>query len=450
MSLFNKFTLIFAGLLLFSACEDFLELEPISQIGDNGFYTNTSEVESAVLAIYDGMQSAVQREFALTEMRSDNTRTRTSEGEWAQFETLNVDPTNGTLADYWASWYNVIFRANTVLDNLEAVEDASTRSQFEGEARFARAMAHFNLVRLFGDVPLIDRVIFQSDTEAFGRTSSDQVYAAIISDLEAAAATLPTRTQIAEGRATRGAANALLGKVFLTTGDYSKAQAALEDVIDSGNYQLVDDYRDVFYSERNDEIIFAIQFVDDNENDSQDFSLEMTALGRAAGINFATDDFIDALTEADSMRAAVLFDPEDMAAVGKYLTSSADAELGGNDWIVLRYADVLLMYAEAILAGGESTTDSEALDAVNAVRDRAGLDDLDEVTKDNLLYERRIELAFENQRFFDLLRFGVAQEVLSDFAEEEGFSFSPTDLLLPIPQREINVSQGQLSQNPGY
>jgi len=446
----HKFWGLMLGLLLFGSCTDFLELEPISQIGDNAFYSNDEEVEAAVIAIYDGMQEAIQREFALTEMRSDNTRTKSREGEWAQLESLDVDPTNGTVANYWAQWYNVIFRANTVLQHLDAVQDAALRSQFEGEAKFARALAHFKLVRLFGDVPLVDRVVFVEDEEYYSRKPSDEVYAFIVRDLEEAAAALPGRSGIAEGRATKGAAQALLAKVQLTRGNYNEARTLLESVINSGDYALVAEYRDVFYNELNEEIIFAIQFIEDNTDESQDFSLEFTALGRASGLNYITDNFKNAIDPADSIRAAVAFNPDNPDEVGKFISSSSDATLAGNDWIVLRYADVLLMHVEAILAGKESTSDAAALASFNAVRARAGLPEVTEVTKDMLLHERRIELAFENQRWFDLLRFGVAEEVLSAFAAEEGISFQSTDLLLPIPQREINVSRGLLTQNPGY
>ncbi|MEO0559702.1 MAG: RagB/SusD family nutrient uptake outer membrane protein, partial [Bacteroidota bacterium] len=128
----------------------------------------------------------------------------------------------------------------------------------------------------------------------------------------------------------------------------------------------------------------------------------------------------------------------------------------GNDWIVLRLADVYLLHAEAIMAGAESTRDLDAIASYNAIRERVGLSTLEldgsaTLTREVLLAERRIELAFENHRFYDLQRFGVAEQVLSEFAANNpAINFSSTDLLLPIPQNEINVSQGALSQNPGY
>ena len=130
--------------------------------------------------------------------------------------------------------------------------------------------------------------------------------------------------------------------------------------------------------------------------------------------------------------------------------TSGDPTLAGNDWIVLRYADVLLMRVEATMAGGAATSGTDALESFNEVRVRAGLDEVSNITKEDLLNERRVELAFENQRLFDLIRMGVANEVLGQFASDNGFQFSTTDLLLPMPQSEVGLSGGLLQQNPGY
>lgn len=446
---------LFCGALLASCDPDRLDLAPISAIGENGFYTNTAEVEGAVIAIYDGLQQVPLREFALTEMRSDNARTKSREGDWAQFEYFDVKPTNLAVGLYWAANYNVIFRANRVLEHLDVVTDAGKRAQFEGEARFARALAHFNLVRAYGDVPIVDRVIIQTDEEYFDRDPAANVLAFIDEDLTAAAALLPPRSQMPFGRATRGAAEGLLAKVKLTRGDYTAAQALTSKLIADSDYALLENYSDVFYSEKNNEILFAIPYLDDDANESQDFSFEMTAGGVASGLNYLTDDFLAALDPADTERNPVLSNPLNPQETAKWLTKSKDARLCGNDWIVLRLADVYLMHAEAIMAGAASTTNGSAIAAYDAVRKRAGMPTLaeqgaTELTKEMLLYERRIELGFENHRLYDLIRFGVAESVLSAFAQKEGLSFSPTDLLLPIPQGEINVSNGRLTQNPGY
>ncbi|WNJ18677.1 RagB/SusD family nutrient uptake outer membrane protein [Pontibacter sp. G13] len=436
-------------------CADRLDLQPISSIGENGFYNDKQEVEGGVIAIYDGLQNLPMREFALTEMRSDNTKTKSSEGDWAQFESFDVQPTNQVVYTYWQDNYNVIFRANRVLESLDAVEDAASKAQFEGEAKFARALGHFNLVRAYGDIPLIDRVIIQTDTDYFSKTDATAVLAAIEADLTDAAALLPTRSATDDGRATVAAAQGLLAKVKLHLGDYSGAQSALESIMNNAEYSLVDSYNDVFYDEMNSEIIFAIPYLPDNGVESQDFSFEMTNGGRVSGLNYITDNFVAAFDTADSERSAVLFNPTNADEVGKFLTSSSDVRLCGNDWIVLRLADVYLLHAEAIMAGAEFTSDASAIASYNAVRERVGLSTLktdgsEALTRDALLAERRVELAFENHRLYDLVRMGVAVEVLTAFAQEEGYSFESTDLILPIPQAELNVSQGLLTQNPGY
>jgi hypothetical protein len=446
-----------AVVVLLSSCsDDLLNLQPHSSIGDNGFYNNANEVEGAVIAIYDGLQAVPLREFAITEMRSDNSRTKTSEGDWAQFESFQVEPTNQVVSSYWKANYNVIFRANRVLENLDVVTDGR-RNQFEGEALFARALAHFNLVRAYGGVPIVDKVIIQTDTDYFDRDTEAAVLAAIDADLTNAATLLPSRAEIAEGRATQGAAQALLAKVKLTTGDYSGAEALLNGLLSNADYALMDDYNDVFYNEMNSEIIFAIPYINDDANESQDFSFEMTVGGVVSGLNFGTDDLIASIDPADTERQGVIFNLNSSFTeeTGKFLTSSSDVRLCGNDWIVLRLADVYLMHVEAIMGGTESTQSLTAIGSFNAVRARAGMPELATdgsatITKEMLSNERRVELAFENHRFYDLVRMGMAETTLSAFAVSEGYIFTPTDLLLPIPQDEINVSSGLLIQNPGY
>lgn len=449
-----KYILILvAGIAAITGCEKRLDLAPISAVGDNGFYKNGEEVEGGVIAIYDGLQAVPLREFALTEMRSDNAKSKSREGDWAQFESFDVATTNLAINSYWAANYNVIFRANKVLENLDSVDIEVDRNQFEGEARFTRALAHFNLVRAYGDVPLIDKVIIPSENDYFSRVAVADVLAFIDADFTAAASLLPTTNDY--GRATSGAANAMLAKVKLTRGDYPGALGILEPMVNGTEYALEDNYRDVFYTEGNSEVIFAIPYLNDDANESQDFSYEMTAFGVRAGLNYLTDDFKTTLNVAtDTLRAPVIVSPNNTNECGKYLTSSGDTRRCGNDWIVIRYADVLLMYAEAIIGEADQTADANAIGVYNRVRARAGQSQLvvgtDVLLKQALSDERRIELAFENHRFYDLVRFGYANTVLTNFAVASGYLFEPSDLLLPIPQAEINVSEGKLTQNPGY
>jgi len=448
-------SLILTTCLFLSSCgEDELELAPQSEIAETNFYNNDREVEGAVLAIYDGLQELALREFALTEMRSDNTKSRSNEGDWAQFDQLNVAPTNYAVGLYWSVNYNVIFRANTVLAHLDVVQNETAKDQFEGEAKFTRALANFNLVQAYGDVPLIDQVVGITDADYFDRDDKNLVLALIVSDLKEAKELLPTKTGTEFGRATSAAAAALLAKVYLTQKNYSEAKVLLNELIVDSNYSLEDDYSDIFYSEGNDEILFAIPYYDDDSEESQDFSFEMS-LGGGTGLNFLTSDFVNSADPTDTERAEVLFNPLDTYTIAKFLTSSSNARLCGNDWIVLRMADVYLMHAEAIMNGNNFTEDVRAIESYNIIRARVSLSTLPEdgtaqLTKEVLLYERRMELAFENHRFYDLIRFDLADEILGDYLTSTGYTYNPNGLLLPIPQSEINVSDGLLTQNPGY
>ncbi len=467
--------LLMIGSIFTSCGSDFLEPIPSSGVTSGSYYTTESEVETGIISIYDALQGVndnnlnnnhgVQYEFYLTEMRSDNTRTKSQEGEAAQFEFYNVEATNGIVANYYASFYSVIFRANTVLESLGVIADANTAAAFEAEAKFNRAYAYFNLVRLFGDIPLIDKVIPPLDTETqYTRVATSTVYNLIVSDLITAVAGLDNTYKT---RASKAAAQAMLAKVYLTIGEYSLAQGLCEDVVGSG-FVLQSNFNDIFYNERNSEIIFAIGYESALSADSQNFSAEwMNAVGRTSGVNYVTTDAVTALTDFGGDRAQYSYriDPfqPTQNQVVKYLpngesggadgkTFVSDATLAGNDWIVLRYADVLLMHVEAIMAGGADTSSSNALTSFNMVRNRAGLADDDDgtITKAELLLERRVELAFENHRFFDLVRFGEAESVFSAFSAANGLGYSSSDLLLPIPQREINLSKGVMNQNPGY
>ncbi len=461
-------------LLAFMGCQDYLDLAPTAAVSSGNYFENDQQLETGVVAIYDAIQGvnststndnhSIQYEFYLTEMRSDNTRTKASEGEAAQFESFNVRSTNGIVLDYYRSMYSIIYRANLVLENIDVASDEN-RAQFEGEARFARAYAYFNLVRLYGSVPLIDRVTGPEDTEiAFTRVPENDIYNLIVGDLQIAVSNLENGTV---NRASQAAAQATLAKVLLTLGsDYVGAQQLLESIINSGQFSLQSDFRDIFYNESNNEVIFAVGYISDLTSDSQNFSAEwLNAVGRTSGVNYVTDEAREALTDFGGDRTQFSYRQDAQQPtqyqVVKYLpdgdddlgipATSSDPTLAGNDWVAIRYADVLLMHVEAIMAGGNETSSASAIASFQQIRDRAGLTDaVTTITKQDLLDERRVELAFENQRWFDLIRFGVAREVLSAFSDDNNYQFQDTDLLLPIPQAEINLSKGLLEQNPGY
>ncbi|GIZ08933.1 RagB/SusD family nutrient uptake outer membrane protein [Flavobacterium sp. UMI-01] len=484
-----KYITVILTVSVFVSCSDFLEPVPSSSITSSNYYTNAAELETGLIGAYAAVKGindydkdnnhGVQYEFYVTEMRSDNTSTKSPDSEDAsdagQLESFSILPTNSFVLNYYSSYFQVIYRANVILENLAVVSDAKKAAALEGEAKFLRAYAYFNLVRLFGDLPLVNRVISPAETNIqYTRVATATIYDFIVADLNTAVTGLDpeiTGFPTYKTRASKAAAQALLAKVHLTIGtpeSYTKAQLLCEEIINSKKYSLRNNFHDVFYSELNSEIIFAIGYENGVQNNSQLFSSEwMNAVGRTSGVNYATTDVVAAIDahggtrKADSYREDPISTGTIRYQVAKYFpngeTGGSDGKtftglprLAGNDWIVLRYADVLLMHVEAIMAGADETSASTAIASFKEVRDRANLTTPSTIKKQDLLLERRVEFAFENHRFFDLVRFGEAESVLRAFALANDFKFESTDLLLPIPQNEINLSKGAMKQNPGY
>ena len=486
-----KFLLLAITGAVFVSCDsdEFLNPLPDSAIVADTFYETDADVFAGIIGIYDALQGVnentesssirfnrgVQLEYLLTEHRSDNTRSKTLEGSRADFHRYIVEPENIQSEDYYQSMYEIIFRANSVLFYIDNADDSNVAA-YSAEAKFLRAYAYFNLVRLYGEVPLVTSVVVADDKETlFTRRSLEDVYAQIVADLQDGVSNLSNGSK---SRASKAAAQGLLAKVYLTqpTPDYASAAQLCKTIIDSGEFSLQQNFSDVFYNELNDEILFAIQYVAGNPEESQGFSSEFTSYkrqGRQDGLNIVNPNLIEDFNSHGGNRTAASFAafgtdaqlpiPEN-AEVIKFLPAGSDISNienpsygpspanAGNDWIVLRYSDVLLMHAEALMAGGD-TTNNSAIDSYMQVRVRAGFDATTDrpsvLTKSDLLLERRVELAFENHRFFDLLRLGVAHEVLGNHATAKGYSsYNIRRLLLPIPAREINLSDGLLTQNP--
>ncbi|TXF91169.1 RagB/SusD family nutrient uptake outer membrane protein [Neolewinella aurantiaca] len=479
-----KFILLASLGFAICSCEDFLNPLPESAVVTDTFYESDADVLAGVIGVYDAIQGVnentetnesrsnrgVQFEYLLTEHRTDNTRGATTEGSKADFHRYLVNANNVESEDYYQSMYEVIFRSNNIMDFVPEAADEDNQSRYIAELKFLRAYAYFNLVRLYGDVPLVTTVVGPSDNEAlFTRVPTVQIYDQIVADLQEAISVLDNTYK---ARASRAAAQGLLAKVYLTKDDrdYATAAQLCQDIINSGDYSLEEDFTDVFYNELNDEIIFAIQYQVANTLESQSFSSEFTSAvrqGREDGLNILNENLIADFTAFGGDRGDKSYVTIGTSnEVAKFLPEGTDlstnppsyginARNAGNDWIILRYADVLLMHAEAIIGSGNSTSDGAAIDSYMAVRARAGFDPVADrpasISKNDLLTERRVELAFENQRFFDLVRFGVADEVLSAHASEMGYgAYDARKLLLPIPAREINLSEGLLTQNPGY
>ncbi|WP_370087985.1 RagB/SusD family nutrient uptake outer membrane protein [Ekhidna sp.] len=477
--------IVLAIAMVFVSCDDeFLNPLPDTVVALDAYFNSDDDVLSGIYGIYDALQGTnentetnigranrgVQFEHLLTEHRTDNTRNATLEGSKSDFHRYIVEAVNVESEDYYQSMYEVIFRANNILNYID-VADESNRASYAAEAKFLRAYAYFKLVRLYGDVPLVTAPVNPGDVETlFTRVAEAQVYEQIIEDLQEAVDVLDNSHK---ARASRAAAQGILAKVYLSlaTPNYAQAEALCEAIIGSG-FGLMPDYNDVFYSELNNEIIFAIQYQAGNSEESQSFSSEFTSstrAGREDGQNIVNANLKADFDAFGGNRTAVSITDlngtleDDENEVAKFLPEGSDlsttppsygpfARDAGNDYIALRYADVLLLHVEATMAGTAATVDADAIESFRQVRNRAGITDpIVSVTKEELMTERRVELAFENQRYFDLIRFGELDNVLSAHSDDMGYVYdSRKARYLPIPQREINLSGGLLKQNQGY
>ncbi len=478
-----KYALLLAGCTGLISCNNFLDLSPVSQVPVRDFYRTGEDIKIALESAYAALASDGQynSQFYLAEVPSDNTTaTGTST---LNFDNFTVDPLNAVIERTWTATYQGIARCNAVLDRIDPIPmDATLKEQYKGEARFLRALQYFNLVRFFGDVPLVlHEVTNQQEAFASGREPAAAVYEAIIADLLAAEASLPTfytaSTDI--GRATKGAAMTLLGKVYLTRKQYEAAAQKLKEVIDLNTYILLPNYASNFgpSNKNNRESIFEIQYRTGGFDLGSPFASLfgrrgdfIVVFGVLAGNdqNVPTQEFLNTYERDQAgriidRRFTASMDSQYVDTKGnivrqtfvkKYLFPQALAFDGDSNWPVLRYADVLLMYAEALNEAGGPTAD--AFQAINAVRTRAGLAPLAGLNYAGLKLaiekERRIELAFENHRWFDLVRWGKAVAVMNAHfrAINSRSVMQPHQVLLPVPQSQIDVNPSRMCQNPGY
>jgi len=477
--------LLFAGLLLaLAGCQDsFLEQVPLSERSEVNFYKTTADFNNAVVGVYATLKNAglygggSGALFALSEIITDNTDLGVTRqpinGSIFEIDDYLVTISNGTVGAAWTGHYLGIARANAILDRLPATTSVpqASKDRFEGEAKFMRAMFYFNLVRLFGDVQLVTQEI----TSPYGangltRSPASQVYELIVSDLKTAEEKLPTTIAAAEaGRASRWAARSLLGKVYLTLKQYDNAAAKLKEVIDSKAHDLLPVYANVFSPTTsftaNREVIFAVQYLSGQIGQGSDMwsnwapfnagtALLGTGGGGGGGFNRPTADLVKAYEPGDLRKDASLLttyknaqgrDVAD-AYVVKFRQQGALNADSDVDFPILRYADVLLMYAEALNELGKP---ADALPFLNQIRKRAGLADKTALSQADMRLalegERRVELAFENHRWFDLLRTDRYLPVLTG----KGLKVQAYQKLYPIPQRETDLNKA-LTQNAGY
>ncbi len=489
-----KKIILTAALVSFSlmSCNDnFIDLAPISDISATNFYKTSQDMENAVFAAYAGLRNTGlynQGLYYVGEMRSDNTSTSWVPGDSYDIESIyyfTLLSSNRYLNTIWNDTYNAILRCNVVLDHMEEVDmDQTLKEQYQGEVRFLRALEYFYLVQIFGDVPLVLSEIPVQEAYAQGRTPAQQVYDQIIEDLQFAEEMLPPAYGPENtGRATSGAAKGILGKVYLTMKNYPEAKTKLEEVINSGNYQLLPTYADLWdlQHENSEESLFEVQYLKGGRGTGSPFTNAfapkfsnqvVVPVGGAGSVNSPTVDMENAYEPGDlrkdiSMEPGYVNDAGDFipyAYIKKYLDVPFENGDADNNWPVLRYADVMLMYAEVLNELG-FVPDGEAFQLLNQIRERAGLapktannpaSNLRVANQQEfrlaIEQERRVELAFENHRWFDLVRTGRALEVMNSKRDTLNIpgEIQAYQLLFPIPLQVIENNPSVIQQNPGY
>lgn len=482
-------SLVFAA-STFSCTDDFVKIDPEYSIDSENYFNSENDYYNALVAAYDMLQSTYAN-VIVGEFASDNTlcggENATDVIGWQQIDDMIHTPSNSNLRDIWNWMFAGVQRTNYFLEYKDKI-DFENKEQMIGEIRFLRAYYYFELVKWFGPVPLKPDQRFQlGDETSIPRSPVSDVYAQIEADLEYAASVLPpTPTEI--GRATRGAAQALLGKAYLFQEKYDEAALVLDDMIDDGYYSLVSDFGSIFENdgENGTESVFEVQYTDvegagfgclqcSEGNVAVGFSGVRSYSGplytSGFSFNIPTQEAVDQFEPGDSRKDVTILDivawAEETGAEystgyentgyfnRKYIPRKRSAQAQGdlnltnpNNYRAIRYADVLLMAAEANNLK-TSPDDTKAQKYLNEVRKRAFGDENHKVTltgaalTDVIYHERRVELMGEGHRFFDLVRTGKAAEAIDGFVAGKNEVF-------PVPLEEINFSNGNWTQNPNY
>jgi hypothetical protein len=491
----NLITLIFAFILL-SGCKDsFLEIYPKATLSEGSFYK--TDVEFILLAngCYVPMRDYEKNQhWILAELISDNAsfqnNIRTGEASRGVIDQFVLASDNTVYSGFWNLSYNGITRCNKLLSEIDRPATVwsklSLKDRCKAEATFLRALYYFNLVRQFGGVPLVLEPTTSQAAVEIKRSKDTQVYDRIILDLRDAAASFAKAKDVEEnGRANEMSALALLGKVYLTIGNFVEAEKVLSTVMSSGKYALLPEYADLFNPAKKDykETIFAIQYSENSPELANNFIFTFAphtsggaVTGRAniniigAGWNQPTDDLINAFEVGDKRKAVSIgiwngldwdnkVKPIPYCAKYKAPISAPDNRCGDN-LPIIRYSDVLLMYAESLVEQGKV---SQAIPSIQLVRNRAGLSSpitLNDAASLRALIakERQTEFCFENQRWYDLKRTGKAIEVMTAhgkreksskvFLFPESYTLNSNKLIAPLPVSEVSINK--LTQNPGY
>ena len=503
------FLLLTAAVLTFSSCEKELNQAPISSGSVPTFYQTSADFGQALNAAYSMLRVFPDREFTLSETRSDNIYGVSTQGI-RPWESINNFATTIGTSEYvdeaWGNNYVGIFRANVLLDQLGkngSVLTPEIRTRIEAEAKFLRAFYYFNLVQNFGPVPLVDKPLSPQEVNSINRNPVDEVYALIIADLQDASTKLAASYTGADvGRATKWAAKGMLARVYLTrsgatygikgpglgTNDYAAALGLLNEVIASNQFQFLPNYADIFSytNEGNREVVFDIQYISGgtglgasypsilvNNNYFNSVVAGTSGFGTGDELRAGSDNLVASFPTGDLRRAQALQVGYTVAASGstpaiteprtafkKYL-DVARRGTSRTDWpinfIVLRYTDILMMKAECILKGGGGTIGE--VDAImNQVRRRgvATAPLVTGTTYAQLLEERRREFVGEGLRWHDLVRSGNAVTIMNAWITAEDARgrmrkpINANDLIYPVPQSELSASGYAYEQNPGY
>ena len=478
--------LAFVTIVTLPSCEKFLSVDPPYAQDAENFFQTPEDFERALTGAYDLLQSSFISLW-IGEIASDNAiaggeSVNDSKG-LHDIDNMTHGGVNVELRNVFRWNYTGITRVNYILENQDNI-DFPGKAHILAEAKFLRAYYYFELVKFFGDVPLIiDKRIGIEEARSIPRSPKAEVYAQIEADLIAAAAVL-NATPAQKGRATKGAAKSLLGKVYLYQNKFTEAAAILEEVIESGQYSLYQDYSQLFSvaAEGNPETIFDVEY---SGLEGGSYGCLICLEGNAAvgfqGIrqysgpvygdgnsyNLPTPELYAAFASIDPRRAATVLDIEAFIAAqpnpasityaigagghtgyynNKYIKRQGEIGLPDNDltsrvnYRVLRYADVLLMAAEANYQIGNA---SRATQLVNQIRQRAGIPGASVNAIEKVYLERRLELSGEGHRFFDLVRTGQAAQYIPGFVVGK-------HELFPIPQVEIDLAGGNWTQNAGY
>lgn len=452
-----------ATLLMTSCGDSFFDLEPASSVTIDKVYKTASDYNVAVIGCYAKLQSQVNFYTECCEYRSDNLSlgapTAGTQDRY-DIDHFTEKPSNGILSSYWANFNNNVYRCNLLLDQIDGANFAENlKKQYKGEAMFIRALNYFNMYRIWGGVPATKHVVSATEALKVARYSDEQMFDLIAGDLKEIVDNnyLPETYSSADmGRATSGAAKALLGKVYLTFHKWTEAKDILSQLI--GKYQLVSPIAQVFNvdNKNNNEIIFAVHFNKEIEGEGHSYWYNLT---NASDDTNQTSSLLNTFPTGDARKDLITYVQveKNVRLMNKfYDIKSPTFKTVGNDQILLRYADVLLMYAEALNEiQYDASEGSLALKYLNAVRQRAGISNLtvkqlptQEKFRKGILVERQREFPYEGQRWFDLVRMGFAKSVMA----ENGVEIKDYQLLFPIPQQEIEKvgDKSILWQNPGY